>query len=74
VADYATLIRPYGLNISSVSDSLVWGVDVEANERFMDLLRSPVFSGPAIVNAGVSGYDTDREYLPAAVIGVAVAN
>ena len=45
-----------------VGDSFVWGVDAEANERFTDLLRSrlPQFH---IVNAGVSGYGTDQEYL-----------
>jgi hypothetical protein len=45
-----------------LGDSFVWGVDAEANERFTDLLRRklPQFS---IVNAGVSGYGTDQEYL-----------
>jgi hypothetical protein len=51
--------RPVALFIG---DSFVWGVDAEANERFTDLLRAklPQF---AIVNAGVSGYGTDQEYL-----------
>jgi hypothetical protein len=43
-------------------DSFVWGVDAEADERFTDLLRSRL-SGFTIVNAGVSGYGTDQEYL-----------
>jgi|SRR5579864_1016361 len=45
-----------------IGDSFVWGVDAEAGERFTDLLRTelPQFS---IVNAGVSGYGTDQEYL-----------
>jgi hypothetical protein len=45
-----------------IGDSFVWGVDAEANERFTDILRRelPQFS---IVNAGVSGYGTDQEYL-----------
>jgi GDSL-like Lipase/Acylhydrolase family len=45
-----------------VGDSFVWGVDAEAGERFTDLLRSrlPQFQ---VVNAGVSGYGTDQEYL-----------
>src|SRR5215472_3796522 len=45
-----------------IGDSFVWGVDAEAHERFTDLLRSrlPQY---AIVNAGVSGYGTDQEYL-----------
>ena len=40
----------------------VWGVDAEANERFTDLLRSRI-SNHGTVNAGVSGYGTDQEYL-----------
>ena len=45
-----------------VGDSLVWGVDAEANERFTDLLREemPRYS---ILNAGVSGYGTDQEFI-----------
>jgi GDSL-like Lipase/Acylhydrolase family len=45
-----------------IGDSFVWGVDAEANERFTDLLRSRL-SNNTIVNAGVSGYGTDQEYL-----------
>jgi len=45
-----------------IGDSFVWGVDAEANERFTDLLRSRI-SDHAIVNAGVSGYGTDQEFL-----------
>jgi hypothetical protein len=45
-----------------IGDSFVWGVDAEANERFTDLTRRRV-SGYRIVNAGVSGYGTDQEYL-----------
>ena len=45
-----------------MGDSFVWGVDAEAQERFTDLLRSRL-PGNAIVNAGVSGYGTDQEYL-----------
>jgi len=45
-----------------IGDSFVWGLDSEAGERFTDLLRSRI---PAynFVNAGVSGYGTDQEYL-----------
>lgn len=45
-----------------IGDSFVWGLDSEADERFTDLLRKRI---PAtnIVNAGVSGYGTDQEYL-----------
>jgi hypothetical protein len=45
-----------------IGDSFVWGVDVEAGERFTDLLRDRI-SSHTIVNAGVSGYGTDQEYL-----------
>jgi hypothetical protein len=45
-----------------IGDSFVWGVDAEADERFTDLLRARL-PNLAIVNAGVSGYGTDQEYL-----------
>ena len=45
-----------------VGDSFVWGVDAEADERFTDLLRNKLTQF-TIVNAGVSGYGTDQEYL-----------
>jgi hypothetical protein len=45
-----------------LGDSFVWGVDAEADERFSDLLRSRL-PGYRTVNAGVSGYGTDQEYL-----------
>src|SRR5689334_9822873 len=45
-----------------LGDSFVWGVDAEADERFTDLLRSRL-PGYRTVNAGVSGYGTDQEYL-----------
>jgi hypothetical protein len=51
-----------GSTILVLGDSFVWGYDVEAHERFTDRLRADL---PAtnIVNAGVSGYGTDQEYL-----------
>jgi GDSL-like lipase/acylhydrolase family protein len=45
-----------------IGDSFVWGLDVEAEERFTDLLR-PRIPDYNILNAGVSGYGTDQEYL-----------
>src|ERR1700761_6844953 len=45
-----------------IGDSFVWGLDVEADERFTDLLR-PRLPAYNLVNAGVSGYGTDQEYL-----------
>ena len=41
---------------------LVWGYDVEQNERFTELLREEL-PGTRIVNAGVVGHGTDQEYL-----------
>jgi lysophospholipase L1-like esterase len=45
-----------------LGDSFVWGVDAEASERFTDILRGKL-PGFQTVNAGVSGYGTDQEYL-----------
>jgi hypothetical protein len=45
-----------------IGDSFAWGLDSEASERFTDLLRKRIL-GYNIVNAGVSGYGTDQEYL-----------
>ena len=43
-------------------DSFVWGYDVEAEERFTEILRAKL-PAARIVNAGVPGYGTDQEYL-----------
>jgi len=48
--------------IMFLGDSFVWGLDVEADERFTELLRTRI-SSHKIVAAGVSGYGTDQEYL-----------
>ena len=48
--------------IMFIGDLFVWGVDAQANERFTDLLRDRI-AGHGIVNAGVSGYGTDQQYL-----------
>jgi hypothetical protein len=45
-----------------VGDSFVWGYDSEENERFTDVLQRDLPT-EHIVNAGVSGYGTDQEYL-----------
>jgi hypothetical protein len=45
-----------------IGDSFVWGLDSEADERFTDLLRRRI-PDTNIVNAGVSGFGTDQEYL-----------
>jgi len=67
-------IEPAGVRkptVLFVGDSFVWGYDVEAGERFTDLLRAKL---PAvrIVNAGVPGYGTDQEYLLLARIWSAI--
>jgi hypothetical protein len=45
-----------------LGDSFVWGYNVEDHERFTELLRREL-PEYRIVNAGVSGYGTDQEYL-----------
>jgi hypothetical protein len=45
-----------------LGDSFVWGNDVEVHERFTEHLREAL-RGHDIVNAGVSGYGTDQEFL-----------
>jgi len=48
--------------IMFIGDSFVWGVDAEADERFTNLLRARL-PNHTIVNAGVSGFGTDQEFL-----------
>jgi hypothetical protein len=48
--------------ITVLGDSFVWGLDVEANERFTELLK-PRIAPYKMLAAGVSGYGTDQEYL-----------
>lgn len=45
-----------------LGDSLVWGFDAQASERFTEILQAdhPEWS---VFNMGVSGYGTDQEYL-----------
>ncbi len=45
-----------------IGDSFTWGFDVEAKDRFTEILRARM-SQADIVNAGVPGYGTDQEYL-----------
>ena len=56
------LAAPAKPRIMFVGDSFVWGNDVEAEERFTELLR-PGLAGYDVVNAGVSGYGTDQALL-----------
>ena len=57
--EFARSSRP---SMLFIGDSFVWGVDAEPDERFTDLLRNRI-SNYTIVNAGVSGFGTDQEYL-----------
>jgi hypothetical protein len=45
-----------------IGDSFTWGFDVEAKDRFTEILRQKMPQAD-IVNAGVPGYGTDQEYL-----------
>jgi hypothetical protein len=45
-----------------IGDSFTWGFDVEAKDRFTEILRRGLPQAD-IVNAGVPGYGTDQEYL-----------
>ena len=48
--------------IAFIGDSFVWGYDAEQDERFTELLRATM-PEHRIVNAGVTAYGTDQEYL-----------
>lgn len=48
--------------IAFVGDSFVWGYDAEQNERFTEVLRVRM-PEQRIVNAGVTAYGTDQEFL-----------
>jgi lysophospholipase L1-like esterase len=48
--------------IAFIGDSFVWGYDAEQNERFTEILRGKL-PGERIINAGVTAYGTDQEYL-----------
>jgi hypothetical protein len=56
------LVPSVGPTILFLGDSFVYGIDVEAEERFTERLRSDL-PGVRIVNAGIAGYGTDQEYL-----------
>jgi lysophospholipase L1-like esterase len=49
-------------SIAFFGDSFVWGYDAEQNERFTEILRAKM-PHERIVNAGVTAYGTDQEYL-----------
>jgi len=51
-----------GPTILFLGDSFVWGIDVQAEERFTERLRADLPS-IRIVNAGIAGYGTDQEYI-----------
>ena len=45
-----------------LGDSFVWGFDADVGERFTELVQAGL-PGWELINAGVSGYGTDQEYL-----------
>lgn len=45
-----------------IGDSFIWGSDVEARERFSDLLRG-MLPNWQVITMGVAGYGNDQEYL-----------
>ena len=45
-----------------LGDSFVWGYGVQAADRFTEVLQKEL-PASRVVNAGVSGYGTDQEYL-----------
>jgi hypothetical protein len=51
-----------GPTIVFLGNSFVWGVDVEAEERFTERLRADL-PGVRIVNAGVPGYGAAQQYV-----------
>lgn len=57
--EHDTASRP---TIAFLGDSFVWGYDAEQEERFTELLRAKL-PEHRIVNAGVTAYGTDQEYL-----------
>ena len=57
--EHDTAVKP---TIAFVGDSFVWGYDAEQNERFTEVLRAKM-PEQRIVNAGVTAYGTDQEYL-----------
>jgi hypothetical protein len=54
--------RSEKMGIVFLGDSLVWGFDVESNERFTEQLQN-THKEWQVYNLGVSGYGTDQEYL-----------
>jgi hypothetical protein len=54
--------RGAGPTILFLGTSFVYGIEVEAEERFSERLRSDL-PGVRIVNAGIPGYSTDQQYL-----------
>ena len=55
----STIDKP---GIIFLGDSLVWGFDVESQERFTDRIQAR-HPGWNVHNFGISGYGTDQEYL-----------
>lgn len=52
-----------------LGDSFTWGYGVEAEDRFTEKLPSLLSCPVEIINAGVTGYGTDQEYLYWNIVG-----
>lgn len=61
--EYDEFLRNKKPNILFIGDSFVWGYDVEAEDRFTEILRKKIGNKYNIFNFGVSGYGTDQEFL-----------
>jgi hypothetical protein len=56
------LVPTVGPTILFLGSSYVYGIEVEADERFTERLRSSL-PGVRIVNAGIPGYSNDQQYV-----------
>jgi hypothetical protein len=54
---------PGSRRVLVLGDSFVYGLGVEAEDRFTDRLERACGPGVEVVNAGVEGWGTDQEYL-----------
>ena len=56
--------KPEGIKrIVVLGDSYTWGLGVEANERFTEVLDDELLKNIQVINMGVSGYGNDQELL-----------
>jgi lysophospholipase L1-like esterase len=56
--------KPDGVyRIIGLGDSVTFGPGIEQNETFLDLLEVRLGNGFEVINAGVSAYNTNQEYI-----------